>query len=101
MIGRFPFFPFYLLVVYVDDFKMARPSQNQAKAWESVKAAVEIGELEAYGRYFGMHNEVHGLKTVKHVHLLQACMRDWWEHDVEKNGLDTTWWFIPRLVSEL
>ena len=42
-----------LLVVYVDDFKMAWPSENMAKAWASIKKAVDIGEPEPYDRYFG------------------------------------------------
>jgi len=39
-----------LLVVYVDDFKMARPSANMEKAWASIKAAVNIGDPEPYDR---------------------------------------------------
>ena len=35
-----------LLVVYVDDFKMAGPAENLPKAWATVKAAVDIGEPE-------------------------------------------------------
>ena len=47
-----------LLVVYVDDFKMVGPSDNMAKAWASIKNAVDIGEPEPYDRYFGcMHRE--------------------------------------------
>ena len=37
-----------LLVLYVDDFKMAGPSENLPKAWASIEAAIDIGEPEAY-----------------------------------------------------
>ena len=52
-----------LLVVYVDDFKMAGPSANMEKGWASIKAAVNIGDPEPYDRYFGcMHREFESIR---------------------------------------
>ena len=83
-----------LLVVYVDDFKMAGPSENLPKAWASIKAAVDIGEPEAYDRYFGcMHREFANLRLPKEARpfafafeakssvVAQHRTQDWWEHD--------------------
>ena len=58
-----------LLVVCVDDFKMAGPSENLPKACATVKAAVDIGEPEAYDRYFGcMHKEFANIRLPKEAH---------------------------------
>ena len=46
-----------LLVVYVDDFKLAGPKEHLSKGWELIKSAVDIGEPEAYDRYFGCHHK--------------------------------------------
>ena len=83
-----------LLVVYVDDFKMAGPAANLPKAWATVKAAVDIGEPEAYDRYFGcMHKEFANIRLPKEAHpfafvfdakssaAAQHRTQDWWEHD--------------------
>ena len=59
-----------LLVVYVDDFKMAGPTANMEKAWASIKAAVNIGDPEPYDRYFGcMHREFQNIRCLRrHTH---------------------------------
>jgi hypothetical protein len=40
-----------MLVVYVDDFKLAGPTENMEKALASIRRAVNIGEPESYDRY--------------------------------------------------
>ena len=83
-----------LLVVYVDDFKMAGPTANMEKAWASVKAAVNIGDPEPYDRYFGcMHREFQNIRLPSQAHpfafafeakksaAAQHRTQDWWEHD--------------------
>ena len=83
-----------LLVVYVDDFKMAGPTANLEKAWASVKAAVNIGDPEPYDRYFGcMHREFQNIRLPSQAHpfafafeakksaAAQHRTQDWWEHD--------------------
>ena len=35
-----------MLFVYVDDFKLAGPTENMEKAWASIKRAVNIGDPE-------------------------------------------------------
>ena len=58
-----------LLVVYVDDFKMAGPTANLEKAWASVKAAVNIGDPEPYDRYFGCtHREFQNIRLPSQAH---------------------------------
>ena len=58
-----------MLVVYVDDFKLAGPSENMDKAWASIKRAVNIGDPEPYDRYFGcQHVEFNGVKLPSKAH---------------------------------
>ena len=88
-----------LLVVYVDDFKMAGPSENMAKAWASIKKAVDIGEPEPYDRYFGcMHREFQNIHLPKEAHPFAFAFdaktsasamhrtQDWWEHDEQNKA---------------
>ena len=86
-----------LLVVYVDDFKLAGPKEHLSKGWELIKSAVDIGEPEAYDRYFGCHHkEFSHVRLPKSAHpfahvfdpkLATACQqhrtRDYWHHDPE------------------
>ena len=39
-----------MLVVHVDDFKLACPTENMEKAWASIRRAVNIGDPEPYDR---------------------------------------------------
>ena len=58
-----------ILVVYVDDFKMAGPTGNLAKGWESIKSVVDLGEPEPFDRYFGCHHiEKNNIKLPKSAH---------------------------------
>ena len=82
-----------LLVVYVDDFKLAGPTENLSRAWESIRKAVHIDEPEPYDRYFGcMHKEFHNLRLPKEAHPFAFAFdaksataaqhrTHWWEHD--------------------
>ena len=83
-----------LLVVYVDDFKVAGPSANMEKAWASIKAAVSIGDPEPYDRYFGCtHREFENIRLPSSAHpfafafgakksaAAQHRTQDWWGHD--------------------
>ena len=86
-----------LLVVYVDDFKLAGPKEHLSKGWELINSAVDIGEPEAYDRYFGCHHkEFSQVRLPKSAHpfahvfdpkLATACQqhrtRDYWRHDPE------------------
>ena len=86
-----------LLVVYVDDFKLAGPKEHLSKGWDLIKSAVDIGEPEAYDRYFGCHQkEISQVRLPKSAHpfahvfdpeLATACQqhrtRDYWHHDPE------------------
>ena len=47
-----------LLVVYVDDFKLAGPKQNIKRGWDLISSVVDMDQPEAIGRYFGcMHKK--------------------------------------------
>ena len=45
-----------MLVVYVDDFKMAGPTKNMAEGWKGVNSVVDMDPPEALGRYFGCNH---------------------------------------------
>ena len=86
-----------ILVVYVDDFKMAGPKKNLAKGWAGIRSVVDLGEPEPCDRYFGrMHVEKNGVKLPIGAHPFahvfdpqraSACSaqihrkNDYWEHD--------------------
>ena len=58
-----------MLVVYVDDFKLAGPTENMDKAWASIRLAVNIGEPEPYDRYFGcQHVEFNNVTLPRKAH---------------------------------
>ena len=85
-----------MLVVYVDDFKLAGPKDKLASAWKSLRSAVNIGEPEPFDRYFGcMRREFNQVKLPSTAHpfafvfdekaaaaAAQHRTQDWWEHDV-------------------
>ena len=65
-----------LLVVYVDDFKLAGPKEHLSKGWELIKSAVDIGEPEAYDRYFGCrHKEFSQVRLPKSATSFCSCLR--------------------------
>ena len=45
-----------LLVVYVDDFKMAGPQDKISKGWELIAKVIDMEPAEVLGRYFGCHH---------------------------------------------
>ena len=45
-----------LLVVYVDDFKMAGPQDKINKGWELIAKVIDMEPAEVLGRYFGCHH---------------------------------------------
>ena len=58
-----------MLVVYVDDFKLAGPTENMDKAWASIRRAVNIGDPEPYDRYFGcQHVEFNHVTLPRKAH---------------------------------
>ena len=91
-----------LLVVYVDDLKMAGPTENMKKGWQSISSVIDIDEPEPYGRYFGCeHEELNNVKLKPSDHPFahvfsetssvamasQHRTNDFWEHNME----DDTW----------
>ena len=47
-----------LLVVYLDDFKLARPKNTIKEGWDLISRVIDMDLPEAIGRYFGcMHKE--------------------------------------------
>ena len=45
-----------MLVVYVDDFKMAGPTKNMAQGWKDINSVIDMDPPEALGRYFGCNH---------------------------------------------
>eukprot|EP00439_Symbiodinium_sp_Y106_P061891 s1696_g9.t1 len=63
-----------LLVIYVDDFKMAGPSKNLDKGWKTIESVIDMDPPEPFGRYFGCnHFEKHRPQV----------REDYWEVDTE------------------
>ena len=46
-----------MLVIYVDDFKLAGPRESQAKGWELLKTRIKLEEPRPIGRYLGCLHE--------------------------------------------
>ena len=58
-----------LLVIYVDDFKMAGPEKNLAKGWKTIESVIDMGPPEPFGRYFGCNHFVEtGVKLPRSAH---------------------------------
>ena len=45
-----------MLVVCVDDFKMAGPAKNMAQGWKDINSVIDMDPPEALGRYFGCNH---------------------------------------------
>ena len=45
-----------LLVVYVDDFKMAGPTDNMKEAWKTIESVLDMDPAVPVGRYFGCNH---------------------------------------------
>ena len=99
-----------LLVVYVDDFKMAGPTKNMSEGWKRIGEAIEMDPAEPLGRYFGCeHHEENNVTLTKehhpfaHVFDPQAskpaaaahAKEDFWDLDPE-NGLALRQHLYPR-----
>ena len=58
-----------LLVVYVDDFKMAGPEANLAEGWKGISSVIDMDPPEPFGRYFGCHHfEKTGVRLPREAH---------------------------------
>ena len=58
-----------LLVIYVDDFKMAGPAKNLDKGWKTVESVIDMDPPEPFGRYFGCnHFEKTQVKLPRSAH---------------------------------
>ena len=56
-------------LIYVDDFKMAGPTQNLAKGWKTIESVIDMDPPEPFGRYFGCnHFEKTGVKLPRSAH---------------------------------
>ena len=87
-----------LLVVYVDDLKLAAPTKKIKTAWKSISSMIDIDEPEPFNRYFGCeHREERNIKldikehpfydifsTGKSV-AAQTRTEDYWSYDEEQN----------------
>ena len=58
-----------LLVIYVDDFKMAGPEKNMDKGWKLLGDFIDMDPAEVLGRYFGcMHHDETQIKLPPSAH---------------------------------
>ena len=74
-----------MLVVYVDDFKLAGPTENMEKAWASIKRAVNIGdpELKRKAHPFAHFFDSQAAAAARTQHRTT----DFWQHD----PINKTW----------
>jgi hypothetical protein len=42
-----------LLIIYVDDFKLAGPEENISKGWDLLRTRIDIGPSSRTGMYLG------------------------------------------------
>ena len=66
-----------LLVVYIDDFKMAAPEANLAEGWKRISSVIDMSPPEPFGRYFGCHHfEKTGVMLAREAHSpICLCLR--------------------------
>ena len=58
-----------MLVIYVDDFKMAGPSDHLSKGWDTISSVIDMDPAEVAGRYFGCnHFEERQIKLPREAH---------------------------------
>ena len=58
-----------LLVIYVDDFKMAGPKDNMQKGWDGINQVLDMDPAEVFGRYFGCkHHEGEQVMLPREAH---------------------------------
>ena len=58
-----------LMVIYVDDFKLAGPTKNIQKGWESIASVIDMDPAEVIGHYFGcQHVEEKNVTLPKEHH---------------------------------
>ena len=74
-----------MLVVYVDDFKLAGPTENMEKAWASIKRAINIGdpELKRKAHPFAHVFDSQAAAAARTQHQTT----DFWQHD----PINKTW----------
>ena len=89
-----------LLVIYVDDFKMAGPKDNMKKGWGGINQVLDMDPAEVFGRYFGCnHHEGEQVTLPREAHPFAHVFakkhaapasrpepdhtEDWWEVDPE------------------
>ena len=87
-----------LLVIYVDDFKMAGPKDNMQKGWDGINKVLDMDPAEVFGRYFGCnHHEGEQVMLPREAHPFAHVFdkkhaapasrpepertEDWWEVD--------------------
>ena len=76
-----------LLVIYVDDFKLAGPKEALAQGWKTMSSRMEIGVPEPFDRYFGcLHREALDAQLPVTAHPFSHVFdptQDYWHHDQE------------------
>ena len=80
----------------MDDFKLAGPKEHLHKGWELIKSAVDIGEPEAYDRYFAIARNFQ-VKLTKSARPL-AHVFSWLPFDPSRSR--DTWSDNPKLQTD-
>ena len=54
-----------LLVVYVDDFKMAGPKTGLSEAWRRIRLKIKVEDPTPYGFFLGCRHEIGEIRSRK------------------------------------
>ncbi len=60
-----------LLIVYVDDFKIASPTKDHDRLWAALRAVIELGPEASEERFLGCEHESFECNSGKVRHLLE------------------------------
>ena len=65
-----------LLVVYVDDFKLAGPSDNMAKGWKLISEKIKMEPYQSVGRYLGCDQKMFSTLATLPYNPRHSWMKD-------------------------
>ena len=88
-----------LMVIYVDDFKLAGPTKNIQKGWESIATVIDMDPAEVIGRYFGcQHIEEKNVTLSKEHHPFHYVFEPENETAAPAKIAEDRWDVIPEVM---
>ncbi len=80
-----------LLIVYVDDFKLASRREHTQLIWKELKKGIDMGELEPPDRFLGCYTKPFQARVCDVAEYLQNAP-EWWPRGNDGQPLD----FVPE-----